>query len=247
MKKYLNKIIQGDCLEVMKGLPDKSVDCVITSPPYNMRTRIRNGKYTSREKSEHFSKKYKHFGDDLPIEDYYNFHSLVLKEMLRISPIVFLNIQIVTGSKEAWFKIIGDFNKYIKDIIVWDKGEGQPAMHPKVLNRGYELILILENPPTSGRAFNKSYFNRGEMSDIWRMGRGGNGGSKEHLAVFPEKLVSKIISNWTKQNNLVLDPFNGTGTTTKMAKQLGRNFIGIDISQEYCNIANQRLAQEVLF
>jgi DNA modification methylase len=55
MENYINKVIQGDCLEVMKDIPDKSIDMVFTSPPYNMRTRIRNGKYTTREKSEHVS------------------------------------------------------------------------------------------------------------------------------------------------------------------------------------------------
>ena len=63
-----NKIYNRDCLEGLKELPDNSVDMVLTSPPYNMRTRIRNGQYTVREHSEHFSKKYKYFGDDLPIE-----------------------------------------------------------------------------------------------------------------------------------------------------------------------------------
>ena len=54
-------IFNEDCLETMKRLKDKSVDLVVTSPPYNMRTRIRNGEYTTRELSEHFSKKYSHF------------------------------------------------------------------------------------------------------------------------------------------------------------------------------------------
>ncbi len=70
-----------------------------------MRLRIRNGKYTSREKSEHFSKKYKFFDDALPIEEFYEFHSKVLTEMLRVSKIVCYNFQIVTGSKQAFFKI----------------------------------------------------------------------------------------------------------------------------------------------
>ena len=242
----LNKIYCGDCLELMKQLPDKSIDLVVTSPPYNMRTRIRNGEYTEREKSEHFSKKYSEFSDALPIEEYYNFHKKVIKEYLRISDLVFINIQIVTGSKEAWFKLIGDFNRQIKDIIVWDKGEGQPAMHPAVINRGYELIIILEAKATAGRAFNKSYFKRGEMSDIWRYGRGGNGLVDGHSALFPIDLVGKIINNWSKENDTILDPFLGSGTTAVACKQLKRNFIGIEISQKYCDIANGRLRQNIL-
>jgi len=211
-----------------------------------MRTRIRNGEYTTREKSEHFSKKYTEFDDSLTIEEYYNFHKLVLTEFIRISQIIFLNIQIVTGSKEAWFSLIGDYNKNIKDIIIWDKGDGQPAMHDSVINRGHEIILILESIPTAGRAFSKSYFNRGTMSDIWRLGRGNDLNIKGHNAVFPALLVSNILNGWSRPGNIILDPFLGSGTTLRACKDLGRKGIGIEISEEYCKIAVQRLSQEVL-
>ena len=249
MKPYYQEpnitIYNGDCLEVMNGM--EQVDCVITSPPYNMRTRIRNGEYTQREKSEHFSKKYTEFDDGLPIKEYCNFHKSIINKMLLISPMVFLNIQIVTGSKEVWFALIGEFNKHIKDIIIWDKGTGQPAMHNSVINRGYEMILILEAPVSAGRAFKSSYFKRGTMPDVWRLGRGGNGKAKGHGAVFPKKLVYKILENWTRPGATILDPFLGSGTTARACKDLGRKCIGIEISKEYVDIAIKRLGQEVLF
>ena len=68
-----------------------------------------------------------------------------------------------------------------------------------------------------------------------------------HPAIFPEQLAQDHIISWSNKGDLVLDIFNGSGTTTKMAKILGRNYIGIDISQEYCDIANKRLEQDVLF
>jgi site-specific DNA-methyltransferase (adenine-specific) len=107
-----------------------------------MRTRVQM-ENTNRENSKHFSKKYKNFNDALNIEDYYFFHKEVINQMLRVSKIIFYNIQIVTGSKEALFKIIGDFNKNIKDIIVWDKRHGKPSMHTGVLNKATELIISL--------------------------------------------------------------------------------------------------------
>lgn len=243
---FINKVICGDCLEVMKEIPDKSVDCVITSPPYNMRLRIRNGEYTEREWAEHFSKKYTGFHDALPMKEYQKFHTKVIKELLRISPIVFWNISIVTGSKEAIFKIIGEFAREITDIIVWDKGFGQPAMNNGVLNRGYELVIVFEAERKNGRTFNQYYFDRGTMPDIWRLGRGGNENEKGHTATFPKQLAEKIILGWTKDGDTVLDPFNGTGTTSFAAQSLGRNFIGIEISPEYCKIAEQRLRQKPL-
>jgi site-specific DNA-methyltransferase (adenine-specific)/modification methylase len=249
MKPYYQKdgitIYNGDCREVMAQLPDGSCGLTVTSPPYNMRTRIRNGEYTTREKTEHFSKKYKHFGDDLSPQEYYEFHSHAIREMMRISGLVFWNIQIVTGSKEAVFRMIGDFAKEIKDVIVWDKGHGQPAMHDSVINKAAELILIFEKDATAGRAFSKSFFPRGEMPDIWRMKRGDN--TDSHGATFPLHLAQRAINGWSAPGETILDPFMGTGTSLIAARNEGRKAVGIEISEEYCELAVKGLAQQVLF
>lgn len=233
-------IILGDCLEIMSEMTDKSVDLVLTSPPYNMRTRIRNGKYTTREKSDHFSKKYKYFGDDLPIDEFYSFHKKCIIEMLRISKVVIYNFQIVTGSKEAFFKIIGEFNKDIKDIIIWDKGFGQPAMHEKVLSSAYEMLLVMEDDKRCGRLIQNAKFKRGEMQNILRIGRGKKV-SNIHSAIFPEKLVEEIIKNFSNEGDIILDPFAGSGTTGKVAKMLNRDFILIEKQPEYFEIAKKRI------
>lgn len=238
----INQIFNESCIDTMAKMPDKFVDLVITSPPYNMRTRIRNGKYTTREKSEHFSKKYKYFSDDLPIDEFYEFHKKVLIELLRISKIVCYNFQIVTGSKEAFFKIIGDFNKSIKDIIIWDKGNGQPAIHQMVLNSCYEMILILEDDKKCGRVIQNSKFKRGEMNNILRIG----GGKKEcdiHSAIFPERLPTELINAFSNKGDLVYDPFIGSGTTGIVASKLSRNYIGSEISKEYYKIACSRIEE----
>jgi site-specific DNA-methyltransferase (adenine-specific)/modification methylase len=230
----------GDCLEIMKSMSDDSVDLIVTSPPYNMRTRVRNGKYTTRETSEHFSKKYKNFHDALSIDDYYNFHKDVINQMLRLSKVVFYNVQIVTGSKEALFKLIGDFNTSIKDIIIWDKGHGQPAMHAGVLNKATELVIMFESNAKAGRCFSTYNFNRGELSDIWRIPRE-RSKIKGHAAVFPLELAEQAINNFSYENNIILDPFMGSGTTGVACKNLNRNFIGIELDEEYFNIAKERI------
>ena len=100
-----NFIYNQDCLETLKKMEDSSVDLVLTSPPYNMNLRIFYGKYRSRQVTKELSTKYSNFSDNMPIEDFYNFHLKVLKELIRVSNIVFYNIQVVTGSKRAFFKI----------------------------------------------------------------------------------------------------------------------------------------------
>ena len=240
-----NKIYNRDCLEGLKELPDNSVDMVLTSPPYNMITRIRNGMYTTREKSEHFSKKYKYFGDDLPIEEYYQFHKEVLTELLRVSKIVCYNYQIVTGSKEAFFKLLGDFSDKIKDVIIWYKGGiGQPAMHDKVLNSTYEFVVIFENDNKKGRVINNSYFGRGTQPNLIK-GFHKQNNISGHGACFPIDFAKKLITLFSREGDVILDPFMGSGTTAVAAKELGRKYIGFELIEDYVKFAEERLKKEV--
>jgi len=235
-------LIQGDCLEKMRDIPDGSVDLVVTSPPYNMRTRVRNGKYTTREKSEHFSKKYDNFDDAMSIDNYYMFHKSVINEMLRIAKTIIYNIQIVTGSKEAVFRLIGDFNKEIKDIIIWDKGHGQPSMHKGVINKATELLLVFDSTVSAGREISNHNFERGKLSDIWRIPRE-RSVIKGHGAVFPTMLAEMAVVNFSKEQGIVLDPFMGSGTTGVACVNTGRDFIGIEQDAEYFKIAEHRIQE----
>ena len=239
------KLHCGDCLEYMRSMKRKSVDLIFTSPPYNMQRRVRNGLYMSRSRGDHFRNKYDEFGDDLLVDDYYNFHLASLREMMRISEIVFWNIQIVTGSKEAIFRIIGECATEIKDVIVWDKGRAQPAMHGSVLNKATELILIFQENAKAGRAFSRSYFERGTMSDLWKLGSGKS--NVEGLrACFPLALPMTAINGWTREGDMVFDPFMGSGTTGIAAVRLRRKFIGCELVPPYFKIAEKAIERESL-
>lgn len=236
----INRIYNENCIDTLRRIPDNFVDLVVTSPPYNMNLRIRNGKYCSRQIVKEFSTKYEGFDDNMPLEEYYEFHLEVLRELLRVSGLIFYNIQIVTGSKRAFFRIIGELSDYLKDIVVWDKGYAQPAMAARVLNRRTELILIFDAKNAISRQFEEVNFGRGTLDDIWHIKRGRKV-TDTHSAVFPEELVKTIIDNFTLPGALIYDPFMGTGTTAYVARAMGRNFLGSELTEKYFEVANKRL------
>lgn len=240
----LDKIYNESCLDTMKRIPDGFVDVVITSPPYNMNLRIRNGQYCSRQIVKELSTKYEGFSDNMPIDEFYKFHSEVIRELLRISNLVFYNIQIVTGSKRAFFKIIGDFSESLKEIIIWDKGNGQPAMQEQVINRRSELLLVFENDYPISRQFRSATFKRGTLDDVWLIKRERKKGVSNHGATFPEELIEKILGNFSNENDVVYDPFLGTGTTAIVSKMMNRRFIGSEISKEYFEISSNKLKED---
>jgi len=238
-----NRVYNENCLEKMSKMPDNTADLVVTSPPYNMNLRIRNGEYCSRQIVKEFSTKYSNFDDNLPIDEFYKLHSKTISELLRVSKIIFYNIQIVTGSKRAFFKIIGEYSDYLKEIIIWDKGYAQPAMAGNVLNRQSELILVFEKDNAISRQFEKCNFERGTLSDIWNISRGKKI-DKDHSAVFPEELVKTILKNFTSENDIIYDPFMGTGTTAVVSTRMKRKWLGSEINEEYCKIITKRVAIE---
>lgn len=236
----LNTIFNECCLSTMQRIPSGLVDLAVTSPPYNMNLRVQNGKYVKRL-NDHSTTKYSGFSDDVPVEQFYEFHSKVLGELLRVSQIVFYNVGIVTGSKNAFFRIFGKYYDRLKDVIVWDKTTAQPAIHEGLLNRQTELIFVFQQPDRAmKRTFEKRNFDRGTLSDLWQIPRQ-RSVTPTHKAVFPEALVEKIITNFSDPGDLIYDPFMGTGTTAKVALDHKRNFIGSEISLEYCEIARARI------
>ena len=244
-----NRIYNEDCLDTMRRMKDQSIDLVVTSPPYNMNLRIQKGKYTSRQLVEEFSTKYGGFADNLPLDTFYNLHYSILREILRVSRLTFYNIQIVTGSKRAFFKLIGDFADNLKEVIVWDKGHAQPAMHAEVLHRRTELLLVFDSVYPISRQFNEhGRFERGTLDDLWKIkpARRKRSATSKHGARFPDELVETILNNFSSVGDTVYDPFMGTGTTARGAQRMQRKYVGSEISTEYCEEAWGSLVDEVV-
>jgi len=228
------------CLDGLKDMASQSIDLILTSPPYNMNLRIRNGKYCSRQITKELTTKYTNFSDNLNMDDYFDFNDKVIAECLRVSSLVFYNVQFLTGNKPALFKLIGKYGDKIKEVIVWDKINAQPAIGELVLNSQFEVILIFENDCPESRKFNNAQFKRGKLSNVWAIKRGKKY-VKGHGAVFPIDLAYKVIENFTKKGHKVCDPFAGSGTTGVACKYLQRDFIGFEIDKNYALEANQRI------
>ena len=239
-------LYNGDCLEVMDRLIANKVkaDLMFTSPPYNMNLRIRNGKYCSRQIVKEITTKYRSFSDNLPIDDYFKFNKDVIDRALGLSNLVFYNVQFLTGNKPALFKLIGHFNLQIKEFIIWDKINSQPAIGDKVLNSQFEVLLVFSRDNAISRRFDNGNFDRGTLSNLWNIKRGKKV-HKSHGATFPLALANKVIENFSQVGDVVIDPFMGTGTTGVACKQTGREFIGIELDKDYFEIASNRI-QEVL-
>lgn len=235
-------LLHGDCLTRMKDMADNSVDLTVTSPPYNMNLRIRNKVYCSRQIVKEFSTKYDGFDDNKPMDEYFEFNKCVITELLRVSKLVFFNVQILTGNKPALFKIIGEFADNIKELIVWDKVNSQPAVSSKVLNSRFELIIVFEKQSPESRMFESAVFERGTLENLWQIKRGRKI-DKSHGAVFPSELVETIIMNFSKEGDTIFDPFMGTNQTGVVSLQNNREFIGIELIDKYFDISCERIRE----
>ena len=111
-------------------------------------------------------------------------------------------------------------------------------MNEGVLNSQFEFVFIFSNDRPYNRSFDCAQFERGTLSNIWKIKREQN---KDHKAAFPQMLVKTIIENFTKENDTILDPFMGSGTTGLVCKYTNRNFVGIELDEKYFNIAKEKI------
>lgn len=242
----INHIYCGDCLEIMRELPNDTIDYIITSPPYNMGGSIKcKNVLTQRKKIGYKDKRTE--------EEYYNFLRSAINEMLRITKFwVFFNIQPLSKNKRVIFKLIGTYYDKIKEIIIWHKKRCPPSIREEVLSHNFEFIFVLSKDDAKCRSFKGVNFRNnnfgeyrrgatcwlGEINDLFYKDRF----SVEGIgAIFPIWLTRDIIRIFSKENEIILDPFLGSGTTAVACVELGRKYIGIEINPKYCKIAEQRI------
>lgn len=257
MEKYINSIIEGNCVDVMKKFDEGVIDLTITSPPYdNLRT-------------------YK--GYTFPFEE-------IATELFRVTAdggivVWVVNDATIDGSETGTsFKQALKFMEIgfkLHDTMIFQKTNPIPQIYRKRYNGIFEYMFVFvkgKNPKThnpimvdclhAGLELNgttyKNY-SKGEQKreklakpvknqkikgNIWEYVVGKKQEDQEakgHPAPFPCQLARDHIKSWSNQGDIVFDPMSGSGTTARVAAEMGRKYIGIDISSEYCEIARARI------
>jgi modification methylase len=236
-----NKILCGDCLEIMRQLPSESVDLVVTSPPYNLKNSTGNGMKagtkTGRWANNALQNGYAHHNDNMPHGEYVSWQRNCLSEMMRLiknDGAIFYNHKwrVQAGLLQDRADIVKDFP--VRQIIIWRR-KGGFNFNPGYFVPTYEVIYLIAKKNFKLAPQKNGY------GDIWEFTQEMK---NKHPAPFPFALPYRCIESSNAQ--LILDPFSGSGTTALAAKQLNRKFVGIDISPEYCEIAEQRINREII-
>jgi len=232
---YINKIICGDSLEIMKSMPSESIDLVVTSPPYNLKNSTGNGMKDGRGgkwANASLINGYSHYDDNIPHEKYAKWQKDCLTEMLRLikdDGAIFYNHKwrVQAGLLQDRQDIVHGFP--IRQIIIWRR-KGGINFNKGYFLPTYEVIYIIAKPNF------KLAPKANAHGDIWEFTQEMK---NKHPAPFPVKLIDRIICSTDAQ--VILDPFMGSGTTAITAMGNKRDFIGIDISPVYCNMAEERI------
>ena len=245
-------LIQGDCIEKMKDIPDGCIDLTVTSPPYdNLRTYNGNNKFWNEQVWKDC------------IEQLYRVTKQGGVVVWVVGDATIKGSETGTSFKQAlWAKDCG-FNL---ETMIWEK-TGSGCFGSNYFygqNFEYNFIFVKGNPQHGSLIKDReNKVKKGEMKVNSGLDKEGKGGTRiielkpfgkrnsiwrinqqqrsEHPAPFPEKLAHDHVISWSNEGDVVLDPFMGSGTTGKMAKQLNRKFIGIELDPEYFKIAEKRI------
>lgn len=256
----INKIYCGDCVQLMKQLPDNFIDLTVTSPPYDSLRTYKGYQFDFENIAKELFRITKQGGalvwvtGDETIDG--DESGTSFKQALFFKQCGFkLYDTMIYQKNMVPFPSSGRYYNIFEYMFVLSKGK------PKTIN----LLKDRKNVWKSGdykeintrkkdgtidtreELYNQS--DCGVRFNIWKYNVGFNFSAtdeiaKEHPAIFPEMLVCDHILSWSNEKDLIFDPMCGSGTTLIVSKQLGRNFLGFEISEEYVRISNERLKHD---
>lgn len=242
----LNRIYNEDCLQTLARLPENSIDLVVTSPPYNkagyegfIRTPSKTDAWGRRNIDYDGDAK----NDFMLEEDYEEWQIKILNELYRVvkeGGSLFYNHKIRMAQNKSSHPIewLLKTKWTFRQQIVWDRGS-TPNVAPIRFFPTTELILWMTKGAVSP-AFNRSK-DCVFPTEVWKLKPAS---ASEHPAPFPQAIPANILINFPK-GSIVYDPFMGSGTTALAAIDLGMNYIGSEISSNYCEYANRRIQQKL--
>lgn len=217
------KLVHGDCLEVMKSIPDESIDLIVTDPPYLIN-------YSSNWNLKGNS------GKPIIGDDDYDLIEKSIKEMYRVlknnsAAYIFCSPKRI----DYFMKCCLDVGFIIKNSIIWVKNNWTSGDLKASYGQQYEIILLLNK--------GRRYFNGKRLSDVWFFDRVAFQ-HQYHPNEKPVKLLEQCILKHSDEGNIILDPFMGSGSTGIACMHTERRFLGIEKDMDYFLIAKQRIDSE---
>ena len=251
MEKYLNQILTGDCVELMRGIPDASVDAVFADSPYNLQL---GAKTLYRPEDQTAARAVRDSWDSFgSMAEYDEFTRAWLAECKRVLKPD--GAMWVIGSYHNIFRvgaILQDLGFWILNDIVWVKTNPMPNFRGTRFTNAHETLIWATPRKTGKYTFNyetmKKLNGGKQMRSYWNINIclceervKDSDGKSLHNTQKPMDLLRRVILASTRQGDVILDPFLGSGTTAAVAKELGRNFIGIEREEDYVAAARARV------
>lgn len=222
-------IYLGSCLEIMPGL--EAVDSVITDPPFEKEA------HTLQRRASHDAgvMAIESLPFEMISESTRSEAAAHIARLARRWALAFCQIE----AAPAWRQAFERADMVYRRTCLWIKPDGMPQYSGDRPGMGYETFVAMHQ---KGR----SKWNGGGRHGVFTHNKGEGGGASEHPTTKPLKLMKDLVSLFSDPGETILDPFMGSGTTLRAAKDLGRKAIGIELEEKYCEIAARRMSQEVL-
>ncbi len=248
-----NSLVTGDCTEVMADWTDECIDLTVTSPPYDDLRHYKGYSFPFEDIASQLWRVTKQGGVVVwVVGDRINGGRTLTsyRQAIHFQEIGFsVHDVMIYQKKNTPFMRSNAYTNAYELMLVLSKGKPavfNPLKTPTA-RHGYEMLVHNKGPDAVNKKTRKKLNKTKTRTNIWAYAVGLGGTTRDriafqHPAVFPERLAEDHILSWSDPGDLVLDPMCGSGTTPKMALANGRDYIGIDLSADYIEIAEQRVS-----